>query len=65
MFDELGEYASEINPMSFLTAAAGLLMGIVMMKFGGLQGLGVLGKLGMIVGSTLGGFIAGAWIFKE
>lgn len=53
------------NPVAFATAAVGLLIGALMLKFGGLSGLGLLGKLGLIVGSTVGGFIAGLVFFRN
>ena len=54
-----------VNPLAFLGAALGFLIGALMLKFGGLDGLGLLGKLGMIVGSTVGGFVAAAFVFRD
>lgn len=60
MFDDF-----EFNPYAFIAAGLGFLLGVVMLKFGGLQGMGILGKLGMIVGSTIGGFIAGLIFLRD
>ena len=62
MFDDL-EF--DFNPMSILTAGVGLVLGLIMLKFGGLTGMGIIGKIGMILGSTIGGFIAGVIFFRD
>lgn len=53
------------NPMAFASAAFGFFIGVLMLKFGGLTGMGILGQLGMIGGATIGGFIAGIVFFKD
>ena len=63
MFDFLEDMP--VNPMAFLGGAIGFLIGALMLKYGGLEGLGLLGKLGMIVGSTIGGFAAAAFVFRD
>lgn len=62
MFDDLD---FELNPIALVTGGIGLLIGIVLMKYGGLEGLGLLGKLGMIIGSTAGGVIIGLIMFRD
>ena len=62
MFDDMD---FEINPYSFLSAGVGLLIGVLMLKFGGLHGMGMIGKLGMIIGSTVGGFVIGLIMFRD
>lgn len=63
MFEFLEDIS--ISPFALLGAALGFIIGVVMLKYGGLQGLGILGTAGMVVGSTIGGFIAGAWMFRD
>ena len=55
----------EFNPMVLVTGAVGFLLGVIMLKFGGLQGMGLLGTLGLIVGSTIGGIVAGLIWFRD
>ena len=54
-----------VNPLAFAGGALGFLIGALMLKYGGLEGLGLLGKLGMLVGSTIGGFAAAAFILRD
>ena len=62
MFDD---FDFEFSPYSFITAGVGLIMGVIMLKYGGLHGMGLLGKLGMILGSTIGGFLIGLIMFRD
>ena len=54
-----------LDPRVLLTAVVGLILGVIMLKMNGLTGMGLLGQLGMIVGSTIGGILVGFWIFRE
>lgn len=55
----------DINPLWFVTAGVGFLIGVIMLKFGGLQGMTLIGKAGYLVGGTIGGFIAGMIFFRD
>ena len=57
-----------VNPLAFLGGAIGFLIGALMLKYGsalGFDSLGLIGKIGMMIGLTVGGFIGAAFVLRD